>query len=83
MTRNSPAAGPAGPSTDVTRSEAEAALVAVAVRKAAERLPLVTAQYFWRKTSAWLSVTPAAVVTTFRLSPQVTKRRDPFDAIWL
>ena len=39
MTRNSPAAGPAGPSTDVTRSEAEAALVAVAVRKAAERLP--------------------------------------------
>jgi hypothetical protein len=44
---------------------------------------LVTAQYFWRKTSAWFSVIPAAVVTTLRLSPQLTKRRDPFDAIWL
>src|SRR6266496_90728 len=42
---------------------------------------LVTAQYFWRKTSAWFSVIPAAVVTTLRLSPQLTRRRDPFDAI--
>jgi hypothetical protein len=44
---------------------------------------LGSAQYLWRKTSAWFSVTPAAVVTMLRLSPQLTNRRDPFDAIWL
>jgi len=37
-------------------------------------------QKAWRKTSAWFSVTPAEVVTTFRLSPHVPKRVAPLEA---
>src|SRR6266496_2745250 len=35
------------------------------------------------KTSAWFSVAPVVVVTMLRLSPQVAKRRVPFEATWL